>query len=90
MLDFNGSYFPLLLIFIVIILANKFALGSKKSWAQCLFFAAVYVSVFLRYLVFPSLANRMMIGFYLIIILSLIYIQNSKIDIFKNSLQDGK
>ncbi|MBB6369803.1 hypothetical protein [Chryseobacterium shigense] len=90
MLDFNGSYFPLLLIFIVIILANKLALGSKKSWAQCLFFAAIYVSVFLRYLVFPSLANRMMIGFYLTIILSLIYIQNSKIDIFKNSLQDGK
>jgi len=90
MLDFNGSYFPLLLLFIVIILANKFSLNSKKSQAQCLFFASVYASVFLRYLVFPSLANRMMIGFYLIIILSLIYIQNSKTDIFKNSLQDGK
>lgn len=90
MLDFNGSYFPLLLLFIVIILANKFSLSSKKSQAQCLFFASIYFSVFLRYLVFPSLANRMMIGFYLIIILSLIYIQNSKTDIFKNSLEAGK
>ncbi|MGG5207462.1 hypothetical protein ACQWU4_00845 [Chryseobacterium sp. MIQD13] len=90
MLDFNGSYFPLLLLFIVIILANTFSLKSKKSWAQSLFFAAIYISVFLRFLVFPSLANRMMIGFYLIIILSLIYIQNSKRDIFKNSLEAGK
>ncbi|WP_223559644.1 hypothetical protein [Chryseobacterium lathyri] len=90
MLDFNGSYFPLLLLFIVIILANKFSLNSKKSWAQCLFFGAVYAAVFVRYLVFPSLANRMMIGFYLIIVLSLIYIQNSKTDIFKNSLEAGK
>lgn len=90
MLDFNGSYFPLLLLFIVIILANQFSLQSKKSWAQCMFFGAVYASVFLRYLVFPSLANRMMIGFYLIIILTLIYIQNSKTDIFKNTLEAGK
>lgn len=90
MLDFNGSYFPLLLLFIVVILANKFSVSSKKSWAQCLFFGAIYASVFLRFLVFPSLANRMMIGFYLIIILSLIYIQNSKTDIFKNSLEAGK
>ncbi|MBL1222346.1 hypothetical protein JET18_15955 [Chryseobacterium sp. L7] len=90
LLEFNGSYFSLLLLFIVIILANKFSWHSKKSWAQCLFFAAIYISVFLRFLVFPSLANRMMIGFYLIIILSLIYIQNSKINIFKNSLEAGK
>lgn len=90
LLEFNGSYFSLLLLFIVIILANKFSWHSKKSWAQCLFFAAIYISIFLRFLVFPSLANRMMIGFYLIIILSLIYIQNSKINIFKNSLEAGK
>ncbi|NML69694.1 hypothetical protein HHL23_07785 [Chryseobacterium sp. RP-3-3] len=89
-LEFNGSYFPLLLIFIVVIMANKFSLNSKKNWAQCLFFGAIYLSVFLRFLVFPSLANRMMIGFYLIIILSLIYIQNSKANIFKNSLEAGK
>lgn len=90
LLEFNGSYFTLLLLFIVIIVANKFSLHSKKSWMQCLFFAAIYLAVFLRFLVFPSLANRMMIGFYLIIILSLIYIQNSKINIFKNSLEAGK
>lgn len=86
MLDFNGSYFPLLLLFIIIISANKFSVNTKRSWAQCLFFGIIYVSVFLRFLVFPSLVNRMMIGFYLIIILSLVYIQNSKIDIFKNTL----
>ncbi|PIF45658.1 hypothetical protein CLU96_2667 [Chryseobacterium sp. 52] len=90
LLEFNGSYFSLLLIFIVIILANTFSLRSKRSWAQCLFFAAIYASVFLRFLIFPSLVNRMMIGFYLLIILSLIYIQNSKTDIFKNSLEAGK
>lgn len=90
MLDFNGSYFPILLLFIVIILANKFSVNSRRSWLQSLFFATIYVSVFLRFLIFPSLANRMMIGFYLLIILSLIYIQNSKTDIFKNSLEAGK
>ncbi|RLJ32356.1 hypothetical protein CLU97_1808 [Chryseobacterium sp. 7] len=90
MLEFNGSFFPLLLIFIVIILANKFSLYSKKNQAQVLFFAIIYVTVMLRFLVFPSLVNRMMLGFYLIIILALIYIQSSRVDIFKNSLEDGK
>lgn len=90
MLDFNGSYFPILLLFIVIILANKFSVNSRRNWLQSLFFATIYVSVFIRFLIFPSLANRMMIGFYLLIILSLIYIQNSKTDIFKNSLEAGK
>ncbi|TZF93563.1 hypothetical protein FW781_17875 [Chryseobacterium panacisoli] len=90
MLEFNASYFPLLLIFIIIILANNFSLNNKKTQAQVLFFAIVYGTVMLRFLVFPSLANRMMSGFYLIIILALVYIQNSKVDIFKNSLEDGK
>lgn len=90
MLEFNASYFPILLIFIVIILANKFSLYSKKSQAQVLFFAVIYTTVILRFFVFPSLVNRMMLGFYLIIILALIYIQNSKVDIFKNSLEHGK
>lgn len=90
MLDFNGSYFPILLLFIVIILANKFSVNSRRNWLQSLFFATIYGSVFIRFLIFPSLANRMMIGFYLLIILSLIYIQNSKTDIFKNSLEAGK
>lgn len=90
MLEFNGSFFPLLLIFIVVILANKFSLYSKKNQAQVLFFAIIYVTVMLRFLVFPSLVNRMMLGFYLLIILALVYIQISKVDIFKNSLEDGK
>ena len=90
MLEFNSSYFPVLLIFIVIILANHFSFRNKKNQAQVLFFALIYGTVMLRFLVFPSLVNRMMLGFYLIIILALIYIQISKVDIFKNSLEDGK
>ncbi|WP_148043499.1 MULTISPECIES: hypothetical protein [unclassified Chryseobacterium] len=88
--EFNSSYFPLLLLFIIIILANHFSFNNKKTQAQCLFFAAIYGAVFLRFLIFPLLVNRMMIGFYLLIILSVIYIQNSKVDIFKNSLEHGK
>ncbi|SEH32237.1 hypothetical protein [Chryseobacterium culicis] len=90
MLEFNTSFFPLLLIFIVIIVANKFSLHSKKNQAQVLFFAIIYITVMLRFLVFPSLVNRMMLGYYLIIILALVYIQSSRVDIFKNSLEDGK
>lgn len=90
MLDFNSSYFPILLIFIVVILANRFSFYNKKNQAQLLFFVVIYTTVMLRFLVFPSLVNRMMLGFYLIIILALVYIQISKVDIFKNSLEDGK
>ncbi|SMO39970.1 hypothetical protein SAMN06265171_101555 [Chryseobacterium rhizoplanae] len=90
MLEFNASYFPVLLIFIIIILANNFSFYNKKKQAQILFFAIIYGTVMMRFLVFPSLANRMMLGFYLIIMLALVYIQNSKVDIFKNSLEDGK
>ncbi|AZA83418.1 hypothetical protein C1637_21180 [Chryseobacterium lactis] len=90
MLEFNSSYFPLLLIFIVIILAHNFSLRNRKNQIQCLFFVIIYASVFLRFLIFPSLVNRMMIGFYLLIILSMVYIQNSKVDMFKNSLEHGK
>lgn len=90
MLEFNTSYFPVLLIFIVVILANRFSFHNKKNQAQLLFFVVIYTTVMLRFLVFPSLVNRMMLGFYLIIILALVYIQISKVDIFKNSLEDGK
>jgi len=47
----------------------------------------IYLSVLVRFVIFPSLANRMMIGFYLVIILSLIYIQCSKEDLFKKASQ---
>ncbi|MDR4954382.1 hypothetical protein REB14_19550 [Chryseobacterium sp. ES2] len=90
MLQFNASYFPVLLIFIVVILANRFSFHNKKNQSQTLFFAIIYGTVLLRFLVFPSLVNRMMLGFYIIIILALVYIQISKVDIFKNSLEDGK
>lgn len=90
MLEFNASYFPILLIFIVIILANNFSIRNKKTQAQILFFAIIYGTVILRFLIFPSLVNRMMLGFYLVIMLALIYIQSSRVDIFKNSLEDGK
>lgn len=90
LLEFNSSYFPLLLLFLVILLANNFSVRNKTSQVQVLFFAIIYGTVFLRFLVFPSLVNRMMLGFYLLIILSMIYIKNSKVDIFKNSLQAGK
>ncbi|PTT24410.1 hypothetical protein DBR28_18430, partial [Chryseobacterium sp. HMWF028] len=59
MLEFNASYFPILLIFIVIILANNFSIRNKKTQAQILFFAIIYGTVLLRFLVFPSLVNRM-------------------------------
>lgn len=88
--EFNSSYFPIFLLFIIILLANNFSFKNRKNQAQFLFFAIIYGTVFLRFLVFPSLVNRMMLGFYLLIILSMIYIQNSKVNIFKNSLQDGK
>lgn len=87
LLEFNSSYFLLLLIFVVIIVYNKFSM-NKKNWMPHLFFGAIYLSVFVRFLVFPILVNRMMIGFYLLIILGLIYILSSKEDLFKKLSQD--
>lgn len=83
--EFNSSYFLLLLIFIILILSNKFSLKNKDKIIPYIFYSVIYLSVFVRFLIFPSLANRMMIGFYLIIILSLIYIQCSKEDLFKKA-----
>lgn len=79
MFEFNTSYFPLLLIFIIVILDYKLIMKrNKKSLIFLSLYIAVYLSVSLRFIMFPSLVNRMMIGFYLIIILSLIAYQNSK------------
>ncbi|WP_265427745.1 hypothetical protein [Chryseobacterium sp. YIM B08800] len=80
--EFNSSYFLLLLIFIVIIVYNKFSI-HKKNLVPYLFFGFIYLSIFLRFLIFPTMVNRMMIGYYLIIILGLVYIQSSKEDLFK-------
>lgn len=84
-LEFNTSYFTILLIFIVIILAPKFHLKSKFFLLPVFFFFIIYASVFIRFLIFPSLVNRMMLGFYLLIILSLILIQISKKNFYRNS-----
>jgi len=85
--EFNSSYFLLLLIFIILILSNKFSLKNKDKIIPYFFFSVIYLSVLVRFVIFPSLANRMMIGFYLVIILSLIYIQCSKEDLFKKASQ---
>ena len=85
LLEFSTSYFTILLIFIVIILAPKFHLKSKFFLLPVFFFFIIYASVFIRFLIFPSLVNRMMLGFYLLIILSLILIQISKKNFYQNS-----
>ncbi len=82
LIEFNTSYFPLLLIFIVTILDYQLLL--KKDRRSMMFFAlylVIYITVFIRFFMFPSLVNRMMVGFYLIIILSLIAYRNSKYQI---------
>jgi hypothetical protein len=77
--EFNTSYFPLLLIFIIIILDYKLLMKrNRKSLIFLSLYIAIYLSVSLRFIMFPSLVNRMMVGFYLIIILSLIAYQSSK------------
>ena len=84
--EFNTSYFPLLLIFIIIILDYKMLKKKdRKSLIYLGLFVAVYFTVFIRFFMFPSLVNRMMVGFYLIIILSLIAYQNSKHQIMAKS-----
>lgn len=65
-LEFNASYFPLLLLFAVIVFGNK-----KINWFSIGFIFVIYVTVFIRFLIFPSLVDRMMVGFYLLIILTL-------------------
>lgn len=86
--EWNTSYFPLLLIFIAIILDYKSILGrNRKSLTFLSLYIAVYLSVILRFIMFPTLVNRMMIGFYLIIILSLIAYQKSKNEILADTIE---
>lgn len=85
MFEFNTSYFPILLIFIITILANKISFKNIKSKIIIAFFSVIYLSVLVRFFIFPTLVNRMMIGFYLLIIISLIFIQLSKKDLLQNS-----
>lgn len=79
LIEFNTSYFPLLLIFIVTILDYKLLMKKDtRSMKYLALYLAIYITVFIRFFMFPSLVNRMMVGFYLIIILSLIAYRNSK------------
>ncbi|WP_374458881.1 hypothetical protein [Chryseobacterium taeanense] len=84
--ELNTSYFPLLLIFIIIILDYKMLKKKdRKSLMYLGLFVAVYFTVLIRFFMFPSLVNRMMVGFYLIIILALIARQNSKSQIMRKT-----
>lgn len=78
LIEFNNSYFPLLLIFAITSVFSKFSLKSENFVFFLLFFIIIYLVVFIRFLIFPILVNRMMIGFYLVIILTLIYLINYK------------
>lgn len=79
-LEFNSSYFVILMIFSIIIF-GKALYDKRKKGANALlafsFILTIYISVFVRFLSFPILVNRMMIGFYLLIILSIISFQFS-------------
>ncbi|WP_090079029.1 hypothetical protein [Halpernia frigidisoli] len=83
-LEFNASYFPILLIIIVSVLSSKYSLNKKYVQFFSLFLFIIYATVFIRFFIFPSLVSRMMLGFYLLIILSLIFVLNSKEQLFRN------
>lgn len=83
--EFNTSYFPILLVLIISIIASRFDKNNKHLQFYVLFMAVIYLTVFIRFFIFPSLATRMMVGYYLLIILMLIFLLNSKKDLLKNS-----
>ncbi|PTT70982.1 hypothetical protein, partial [Chryseobacterium sp. HMWF001] len=86
--EWNTSYFPLLLIFIIIILDYRLIISkNRKSLIFLGLYVAVYLTVSLRFIMFPTLVNRMMVGFYLVIILSLIAYQNSKKQILADTIE---
>lgn len=85
--EFNTSYFTLLLIFIIVILDYKLIINrNRKTLIFLSFYAVIFATVFLRFIMFPSLVNRMMVGFYLLIILSLIAYQSSKRQILEQTV----
>lgn len=87
LIEFNSSYFPLLLIFIVMMLDHKALMKrSRYSLAYAGLYAAIYLTVILRFFMFPTLVNRMMVGFYLLIILSLIAYQQKKKKIIEKTV----
>ncbi len=71
--EFNSSYFLILMLFAVLILGKTlFERANRRAQHTALFIGTIYISVFVRFLAFPILVNRMMIGFYLLILLALI------------------
>ena len=79
LLEFNSSYFILLLVFVVLIVAKKYTKVPKDEFIFYIsFLFVIYLTVFIRFFIFPSLVNRMMLGYYLLIILSLIHFQYRK------------
>lgn len=70
-LEFNASDFTIVLFFTIISL-----LAKQQNRKQTIFFAGfvavIYISVLVRFLIFPMLVNRMMVGFYLLMMLGLI------------------
>lgn len=85
--EFNTSYFTLLIIFIIIILDYKLIINrNRKSFIYLSFYAVLFMAVSVRFIMFPSLVTRMMVGFYLLIILSLIAYQSSKKQILEQTV----
>ncbi len=79
-LEFNSSYFIILLIFTIVILGNTLYnkhRTDKKPLLVLSFAIATMISVLIRFLAFPVLVNRMMVGFYLLIILAITLYQFS-------------
>ncbi len=75
LLEFNSSYFVILLLFAVLVFGATFYRNcqlNKADQNRILLIAAIYMTVMVRFLVFPMLVNRMMVGFYLLIILAVI------------------
>ena len=75
LLQFNSSYFPLLTLFVVILMYFKqafFVVNKQELLTYGSFIFSILTAVFIRYLIFPTLVNRMMVGYYLLMILATI------------------
>lgn len=70
--EINASWFPLLMLFIAIG-AGASARPRSQLRVFGMFFLVVFFTVGIRFLVFPSLVNRMMLGYYLLILLGLVW-----------------
>lgn len=74
LLEFNSSYFVILLLFAVLICAALYkrqGVFTAEDYLKIILIGSICFAVFIRFLIFPMLVNRMMVGFYLLIILVL-------------------